>query len=120
MANPRYLFDQHVWPALASALIQQEPAVDILFVGDPGVPPCGTLDPDLLIAADALGRVLVTQDQRSMPQHLADHFAAGRHTHGVVMMRQGCSLADYLLYLLLFWHATTADEWIDRTDYIPY
>ncbi len=94
--------------------------MNLVFVGDPGMPPRGTLDPDLLIAADALERILVTQDKNSMPQHLSDHFAAGRHTHGVVILRQGFSLAAYLRDLLLIWHATTAEEWIDRTDYIPY
>ena len=120
MANPRFLFDEHVWPVLAQALWQHEPAIDIVFVGDPGAPARGTLDPDLLIAADAMGRILVTQDKNSMPGHLTDHFVGGRHTHGVILLRRGFSLNAYLQDLLLIWHTTDADEWIDRTEYIPF
>jgi hypothetical protein len=91
----------------------------LLRVGDPGAPPRETPDPDLLLAAQALGRVLLTNDRSTMPQHLVDHFAAGHHTAGVILMRKGFANAVYRDELLLIWGATTADEWIDCTDYIP-
>jgi hypothetical protein len=119
MNKPRFLIDEDTARFLAGALRQKEPAVDIIRVGDPGTPPSGTLDPDLLIAAENLGRVLITQDKRTMPGHLADHFAAGRHTAGVMLLRQGFALSRIVQEILNHWATTTADDWIDRTVYIP-
>jgi hypothetical protein len=88
-------------------------------VGELGAPPTGTLDPDLLVQAQALGRVLISNDRSTMPGHLAAHFAAGLHTAGVILMRQGFPLGRYVREIVNRWTTTTAADWIDRTDYIP-
>ncbi len=119
MNKPRFLIDEDTPPYLADALLQKEPVVDIIRVGDPGAPPSGTLDPDLLIGAEGLGRVLITNDKRTMPGHLVDHFVAGRHTAGVMLLRQGFSLSRIVQEILNHWTTTTADDWIDRTVYLP-
>jgi hypothetical protein len=116
----RFLVDEDVHGDLPKALQDTEPAMDILVVGQPGAPPKGTLDPDLLLAAEALGRTLISGDRSSMPVHLKDHFAAGHHTSGVILLRRGLPFERYLTDLRLIWFVETADEWIDRTDYIPY
>jgi hypothetical protein len=100
-------------------LLLQEPGIDILRVGDAGAPPLRTRDPDLLLAAEAMGRALVSKDKRTMPGHLVDHFAAGHHTAGVLLMRQGFPVGRYVREILMRYRTTTADEWIDRTEYIP-
>jgi hypothetical protein len=115
----KLLADECINPILLSALRRAEPAFDAIQVGDAGVPPWGTLDPDLLIAAESLGRVLLTNDRSTMPGHLVAHYAAGRHTAGVMLMRRGVSLARFVQEILQHWNTTTADEWIDRTMYIP-
>jgi hypothetical protein len=115
----KLLADECTNPILLSALRQAEPAIDVIQVGHPGAPSRGTLDPDLLIAAESLGRVLLTNDRSTMPGHLVDHYASGRHTAGVMLMRRGFSLVRYVQEILQYWNTTTADEWIDRTVYIP-
>jgi Domain of unknown function (DUF5615) len=120
MTPVRFLVDEDVPEALVDALLLQEPTMDILTVGQPGAPPKGTLDPDLLRAAEAMGRALISRDRRTMPDHLADHFAAGRHTWGVFLLRRRAPLARCIQDLLLIWRATTADEWVDRTEYLPW
>jgi hypothetical protein len=94
--------------------------MDLIVVGETGVPPWGTPDSQLLIAAEAMGRCLISRDKRTMPKHLAAHFAAGRHTCGVLLLRGGFGVARYVHEIALIWQATTANEWIDRTDVIPY
>ncbi len=120
MAKPRFLLDEHVSRVVAHSLRQREPAIDVLLVGDVGMPPKGTRDPDLLIAAEGLGRILISTDRRTMPDHLRDHFLAGRHTAGVLLVRRNSALTACIDDLVLIWTATTADEWVDRTEYIPY
>jgi hypothetical protein len=119
MTQLRFLFDECTTPALIDGLRLQEPGIDILRIGDPGAPPSGTLDPDLLLTAEASGRVLVTNDRKTMPAHLTDHFVAGHHTAGVMLLRQGFPLGHYIQEILMRYRTMTADEWIDRTEYIP-
>ncbi len=119
MASPRYLFDEDVPGPLTSALRSQFPGMDILCVGESGAPPRGTLDLDVLLAAEALGRMVLTRDRKTMKQHLQDHFDAGHHTWGVLMMRNGFSLQRFVQEIALIWAASDADEWRDVTHYIP-
>jgi Domain of unknown function (DUF5615) len=116
----RFLCDEDTSRAFLNALRASEPSLDVIRVGDPGAPALGTPDPQVLIAAETLGRCLISRDRSTMPQHRDAHFAAGRHTWGIILMREGFALARYVQDVLLIWHATTQDEWIDRTDYIPY
>ncbi len=36
-----------------------------------------------------------------------------------MLMRGGFPLTDYVQAILQYWNTTTADDWIDRTVYIP-
>jgi hypothetical protein len=44
----RYLIDENLSPAYADQLRRREPALDVYAVGEPGAPPKGTLDPNIL------------------------------------------------------------------------
>ena len=119
--NPlRFLVDECVNRDVVTYLRTLEPDMDLVVVGEPGAPPKGTLDPDLLLAAEAQGRALISGDRSSTTRHLADHYDAGHHTAGVILLRGGFPVARYAAEIRLIWFATTADEWLDRTDYIPY
>jgi hypothetical protein len=96
-----------------------EPAMDILRVGDPGAPRLGTRDPDLLRAAETLGRVLITMDRKSMPNHLVNHFAAGHQTAGVILLKRGLTFGQYATAIVKQWSTTKTDDWIDRTVFVP-
>src|SRR5947209_2547647 len=80
MARARVLCDEDTPRGLEAAICHLEPAMDVLRVGDLGAPPRGTLDPDLLLAAEQMGRLLVSRDKKTMPRHLIRHFASGHHT----------------------------------------
>jgi hypothetical protein len=120
MSILKFLCDEDTVKALITTLRQMEPSMDILRVGESGAPAAGTLDPDLLIAAETQQRCLISGDRSTMPIHMANHFAAGRHTNGVLLLRHGFPLARYVQDIVLIWHAMTAEEWVDATEYIPY
>lgn len=120
MTQIRYLLDECTKGKLRRALLRAEPALDLLRVGEPGAPPSGTLDPDVLLFAEKEGRTLVSNDRSSMPEHLNAHFTAGHHTAGVVLMRGDFALRRYVEDLILIWATETTEEWVDRTDYIPF
>src|SRR4051794_37222918 len=118
MSQVRFFFDENINPVLVDVLLRREP-VDVIRVGWKDAPPLGTLDPDLLVCAETEHRLFVTLDRRTMPEHLTAHFAAGRHTWGVAMLRQGFPLQDYVEALLMIWGASEAEEWMDRMFHLP-
>lgn len=48
MSEIRYVLDENVDPVFRTALLNREARMIIWKIGDPGVPPKGTLDPDIL------------------------------------------------------------------------
>ncbi|MHC5671974.1 hypothetical protein [Nostoc sp.] len=66
-------------PKLKIAVLRLNPAIDILHVGDAEAPPFGTLDPDILRYMKLSQRILVTDNRKSMPEHLAEHWRDGGH-----------------------------------------
>ena len=94
MSLMRFLVDEDSPQHLCQAVRATEPRIDILFIGEPGAPPKGTLDPDLLAWLENERRALISNDHNTMPGHAADHQAAGNHTYGVFLLRSGFSLQD--------------------------
>jgi hypothetical protein len=80
------LFDEHVGRLFREQLRQSAPHVRLFAVGHDIAPPLGTPDPDLLIWIEAHRCLLVTNNRSSMPLHLADHLAAGRHVPGILQL----------------------------------
>lgn len=119
MTALRFLVDECVDWNLIAHLRNLEPGMDILIVNELGAPPKGTDDPDLLLAAEATGRTFISGDRSTMMRHLTAHYQAGHHTWGLIMLRGGFSIARLAWELQLIWVATTPDEWVDRTLYIP-
>ena len=46
--KPRFLLDEHVNRAIQRQLWRLDSRIEVLAIGDPGAPPSGTPDPDLL------------------------------------------------------------------------
>lgn len=117
------LLDENIPGPVVHALRQLEPPMAVRFSGhEPGLPPKGTPDPDLLVFAEQNGYALVTFDINTMPGHVADHLAAGRHTRGVFVFPTGNSLSagNVAQELAMVCGASDADEWIDRMEFLPY
>jgi hypothetical protein len=120
LSRVRYLADQHLPRRLRRALQSREPGIDIFRVGDPGAPPLGTQDPELLRFAESEGRILLSHDWNTIPDHIRDHQATGRHTAGVFFVKPLVSWDSLLEFLVLVWSASEAEEWRDRMEYIPW
>lgn len=117
------LLDESIPGPVVRAIRQAEPAMTARFSGhEPGLPPKGTLDPELLVFAQENGYAFVTFDTRSMPDHVGDHLAAGRHTWGVFIFPTGNALSAGTVAreLAMVCGASDADEWIDRMEFLPY
>lgn len=83
MMSLQYLLDENVDPLYGTQLLRSAPELRVWAVGDPSAPPKGTLDPEILLWCEEWDFTLVTNNRHSMPLHLADHLAAGRHIPGI-------------------------------------
>jgi hypothetical protein len=95
----------------------------MIHVGiDPAAPPKGTPDSELLKFAEDNGLALVTFDKETMPLHVADHIATGRHTRGVFIFPNGNALSAGRIAeeLILVWATSESEEWTDRIEFLPY
>ena len=118
--KPRYLLDEHINPAIQRQLRRLDPSIDVLLVGDNTAPAKGTLDPDLLLWAEANAFIIVSRDLSTLPDHIAAHMAAGRHTKGVLWLRRKAVLSDVIETLYLIWSTSDADEYSDASLFIPF
>jgi hypothetical protein len=114
----RYLFDENTDTVVPAVLRQRDPDIVIWRVGDPGAPPLGTLDPEILVWCERHDLVLVTNNRHSMPIHLAAHLAADRHVPGIFVINLGLSIGQIVDILILAAYASHADEHRDLVKHL--
>ncbi len=119
MSEIRYLMDENVDPILRSALLRTEPNLTVGQIGGTGFPNFGTLDPAILIWCEENRFILVTKNRHSMPGHLAEHLAGGRHAMAVFILNADLTMRETLDDLLLIASASSAEEYQDRIVYLP-
>jgi hypothetical protein len=91
----------------------------VWMVGEAGAPAKETPDPDILAWCEARGFSLITNNHSTMPVHLAEHLAAGRHVPGIFILDPVMSIGDTAEELELLWGAASPQEYADRIIYIP-
>ncbi|MFB2921290.1 DUF5615 family PIN-like protein [Aerosakkonema funiforme] len=115
----RYLMDENVDPVYRTQLLRRDPNLVVWAVGDEGVPPKGTLDPEILIWCEQHGFILVTNNRTSMPPHLTDHLAQGRHVPGIFIMNSDMSIGETIDELILIAEGSDDDEYQDYITFLP-
>lgn len=113
----RFLADEDFRHSIVDGLRQREPALDIITVNDVGL--LHRSDPDVLAYAADHDRVLLTHDERTMPGHLSDLLAAGRHSPGVIIVDQELATGRAIEAVLLVWEASGPEDWADQYNYAP-
>jgi uncharacterized protein DUF5615 len=90
--------------------------IDIRTAAEAGLE--GLRDPDVLRICAESGRILVSQDRRTMPKHFAS-FTAVASSPGVILLREATPIATAIEELVLIWTASEAEDWIGRLIWIP-
>lgn len=119
MSRLRFLLDEHIAHAICDQLLRLDPDIDILVMGQPPAPPYGTPDQELLIWLEETGYVLVTNNRRTMPDHVRDHYAAGRRIPGVCLLKRNASMGRVIEDLYLLWASYDAEKYTDKILYLP-
>lgn len=117
--NVQFLLDENVDPLFRKALQSRQPNMVVWKVGDPGAPTKGTLDPEILDWCEDNSFVLITNNRKSMPRHLADHLDRGRHIPGIIELNSDMSIGDTIEELILIWEVYGMDECRDVILYMP-
>jgi hypothetical protein len=115
-----YLLDENVDQAYAPQLRRREQHLKVLVVGEPGAPPKGTLDPEILIWCEEHECILLTNNRKSMPVHLADHIAQGNPVPGIFILNPTMSLGETIEELMLIAGASQSGEYQDTIIFLPY
>lgn len=119
MTEIRYLVDENTARALGDQLRRRQPTINVIYVGDELAPSLGTSDPDILLWLERESYCLITRNRRSMPRHLREHLALGRHIPGIFTLRPGASLKQIIEDLLLIAEAAYQGEYEDQIVHIP-
>lgn len=115
-----YLLDEHVPRALKAGLVRRDVLlIEVWRVGEPGAPPRGSPDPVLLDWCEVNNCILVTNNRKSMPRHLADHLARGRRVPGILVLDVDLSFAQTLEDLLLIAGASLENEHENQIRHLP-
>jgi hypothetical protein len=113
-----FLLDEHLPKWWRRELRRAAPDLNVWRVGDPDAPPLGALDPVLLGWCEEHDFLLLTNNRKSMPQHLADHVAQGRHMPGVFVVNPSMSMLKLAGTLNLIAGASLEDEYRDQIQYL--
>ncbi|NJL57344.1 DUF5615 family PIN-like protein [bacterium] len=115
-----YLLDENVNPVYKVQLLRSSSELVVWMVGDPGAPPKGTLDPEILIWCGVHNFVLVTNNRTSMPVHLVDHINANRHVPGIFILREQLGIGKNLEELIRIAELAYDDEFQDQIIFLPH
>ncbi|XWK90631.1 MAG: hypothetical protein U7127_11440 [Phormidium sp.] len=115
----QYLIDENVNPLYPQQLRRREPELVIQVVGEPATPPKGTLDPEILIWCETYEFILVTNNRRSMPVHLADHLAQNRHIPGIFILNPDMGIGETIDELITIAKYSFENEYQDRITFLP-
>src|ERR1035441_3409788 len=99
----KYQADADLDGRVLRGLRRAAPGVDIRTTNDAGL--AGLEDVEVLqIAADS-GRILVSQDRRTMPLHF-HRYVASAQSSGVILLREAIPISTAIEELALIWNAS--------------
>lgn len=115
----KYLLDENVAPLYQVQLRQRKLDLVVWVVGDPGTPPKGTLDPEILCWCEEHDFILVTNNRTSMPVHLADHILQGRNVPGILILNEKLTIGQNIYELILIAEASFDNEYQNQILHLP-
>lgn len=117
---PRFLTDMNFNWHIVAGLKRRAPSLDLMTVQDLGFQRMP--DPELLVEAQALDRILLTHDINTMPRHFA-HFLSGlsgdQHSPGIMLIPQDLPVGVAIQALYELWACSGHEEWRGLFTYVP-
>jgi hypothetical protein len=98
-------------------VVQHLPNVDIVRVQDVGL--LGADDPTILAWAAEQGRILLTNDKKTIPDFVYERLNQGLTTPGAMIFRPNIPLGTLITEILTIAEASKPEEWQNLVTYIP-
>lgn len=112
----RFQADNDLNKAIVRAVVRREPTLD--FRSAQAARLDRIADPEVLMDASRHGRILISHDFQTMPEHFRE-FIRENHSPGVFLVPQHLPIGPVVDTLILIWAATEAGEWENRLCLIP-
>jgi hypothetical protein len=112
----RFQADNDLDQRIVTAVKRLESSID--FQTAPAIGLHRVADPDVLALTAQEGRVLVSHDRRTLPDHFRD-FIASQTSPGVIIVSQKLSIGRAAELLHLLWAATEAEEYTNIIYDLP-
>ena len=109
----RFQADADQRAAIVKGVKRRDPTIDFMTAHDAGLDDMAVL----AIAANS-GRLLVSHDVSTMPEHFG-RFIEGRSSAGVILISQQLSYHDAIEGLLRTWATTEAEDWMNVLSFLP-
>lgn len=113
----RLLVDQNFDHDILRGLERRLPNLDYVTAAEMGL--SETPDPELLEWAMKERRVIVTHDQSTMPDHVAERLSNGFGVFGVLIVPSRMTIGIAIDELELTVGCSNEDEFLDRYLYLP-
>lgn len=114
--NLRFQADADLNPAIGRGLRRREPSIE--FRAAAGVIPDGTSDADVLRIAAEAGRVLVSRDVSTMPEHF-EQFIQTQESPGLLLVHSQRPIGSVIEGLLLVWTIWTEEDLRNSARWLP-
>ncbi len=113
----RLLMDEHIDPAIVTALRQRQPSLDIVTVQEVGL--AHTPDPDILEWAAQHGRVVISRDKKTLGPDAWARVTRGLPMPGVAILLPRLALGDAIDEIEYLALASDPDDVKDLVVYLP-
>lgn len=113
----RLLIDENFNEPLLLALLSILPDLDVVRAREVGLG--RATDRQLLLWAEDHGRIVLTHDLRTMPEHAAAHLSTGRALPGVIIVNQHRPAKTILSELQLVMQCALPEDLQDQVLILP-
>ena len=103
-----------LWPAIRHHNLAGGTRIEATRVGDPSDLPLGSIDADILIWAERVDRIILTEDSATFPAELTAHLRLGRTSAGEFLIRPSATVAVVLSWLELVVAVNQRRSRVDR------
>lgn len=114
--KPRFQADADFNQKIIAGIHRREPALDFQTARQGNI--VGYPDPQVLLIAARLGRILVSHDRRTMPGHFA-RFVETQVSPGLIIVAQELDIIAAIDDLILIWSASDSEEWKGNIGFVP-
>lgn len=112
----RFQADADLNEDIVNGVIRRVPEVDFQTAKDAGLE--GLPDERVLTLAAGEGRILVSQDWKTMPYHFAE-FITAHSSPGVLIIPQQLGVHEAIEELIMIWAASEAEEHANSIRRLP-